>query len=271
MIKLILKKPNIGLFDQYIDMCYILTMENSSRTIQFIDQINTFKIASNIIIQINKGYKKCNKKLYKQASNYDLNDCYYNVFKHANKNNYKNILILEDDFMFDKYILTEKGKKTIDSIGKFITTNTYHLYTIGPTIHISYPVSIEHHKSLLLHTSHSVIYSHLYIKHFIENYENNKVTKSFDEYWNKFEIKKYKYYKAICYQIFYKTENTETWPFKNFALFMSKLLKLDHKPQPGFSIANILFYIVSGIIFSLLLLIIVLLIVLIIRSKASLL
>ena len=258
MIKLKLKKPNIGLFDKYIDMCYILTMEDSSRTLQYIDQIKKYKIASNIIIQINKGYKKCNKKLYKQSSNHDLNDSYYNVYKHAKHNNYKHILVLEDDFIFDKMILTDEGAKAIESIGLFITNNIYDVYTIGPTIHISYPVSLKHHKCMLLTTSHSVIYSKHYINYFIDNYEKNLITQSFDEYWNKLEIIKYKYYKPFCYQLFYKTENSSSWPFSKFALYMSTILGLDRKPQPGFMITNIFFNILSFIIFIIIVICIVL-------------
>ena len=46
-----------------VDATYILTMENSNRKKQFMEQINKFSIGKNIFIQYNKGYKKCKKKM----------------------------------------------------------------------------------------------------------------------------------------------------------------------------------------------------------------
>ena len=89
-----------GIFDKYIDMVYILTMENSKRVTHYMTQLNKYKPLKNILIQYNKGFKKCNKKLFKQNTIYDLNDAYYQAFLNAKNNNYKNIIIFEDDFFF---------------------------------------------------------------------------------------------------------------------------------------------------------------------------
>ena len=82
-----------GMFDKYIDMVYILTIENSPRREHYMNQINKYCPHKNITIQYNKGYKLCKKKLYKQDSSYDLNDAYYHAFLNSLQNNYKHIII----------------------------------------------------------------------------------------------------------------------------------------------------------------------------------
>ena len=91
-------KNEKGMFDNYIDMIYILTMENSTRKEHYMNQINTYIPHKNILIQYNKGFKNCHKKLVKQDTMNDLNDAYYHAFLNASNNDYKNIIIFEDDF-----------------------------------------------------------------------------------------------------------------------------------------------------------------------------
>ena len=50
---------------------------------------------------INKGFRKCNK-LGITSSPADLTDSYLQIFKHAQQQNFGNILILEDDFVFSE-------------------------------------------------------------------------------------------------------------------------------------------------------------------------
>ena len=233
-----------GLFDNFIDMVYILTLENSTRTNNYMNQIHKYKISSRITIQVNKGYKKCCKKLYQQNSVYDICDSYYNAFKHAKYNNYKTILIFEDDFFFDNI-----NKSTIDEIELFITNNKYHVYNLGPTFHISLPYTILHHRSFFYMAAHAAIYSHLYIDYYIENY--SKIKYSYDVIWNNINIIKYKYYKPLCYQLFIKTDNSQLWPGGELTYSIIKLLNMNKHHQPGFNICNYgtyLFYIIIIII-----------------------
>ena len=71
-----------GIFDKYIDMVYVLTMEDSKREDSYLYQLNKYKPLSTVIIQYNKGYKNCKKKLFQEASWTDLNDAFLNVFIH---------------------------------------------------------------------------------------------------------------------------------------------------------------------------------------------
>jgi hypothetical protein len=229
---------NKGLFDKWLDMIYVLTMENSTRTSQFMNQLNG-NLFHTITIQVNKGYKLCKKNLYKQSSIQDLNECYLRVFRNAKANNYKNIMILEDDFILDI------NQSIVDSIGQFINNNYYHIYNLGPVAHISIPFN-DHHKSLISTTAHGVIYSSHYIDYYIDNYMEARKHNP-DLYWNKIEIIKYKYYKPLCFQTFPVTSSQKDWElpkwFLQFAIFSIKILKLDVSYQPGFSILNIIGYI----------------------------
>ena len=230
-----------GLFDKWIDMCYLLTMENSNRCEMYTYQLNKYKPFSTIIIQVNKGYKVCKKNLYKQSTIQDLNESYLNVFQHARANNYNNIMILEDDFFFESIDID-----IVNSIGKFINNNYYHIYNLGSLAHISIPSFDSHHRSLVLTTAHCVIYSSYYIDYYIDNYLDAMKSNP-DLYWNKINIIKYKYYKPLCFQTFPTGENQNNWEipkwFLKCAIFFIKLLKIDTMYQPGFTILNILGYI----------------------------
>ena len=78
-------KVNSGLLDKIVDAVYVILLENSDRTENVYKQLEKYKLSKNIYIQINKGYKNCNKKLLKQQSNYDLLDSNYNIWLHANE------------------------------------------------------------------------------------------------------------------------------------------------------------------------------------------
>jgi hypothetical protein len=53
----------------------------------------------------NKGFKNNDKKLWEKNTISDLNDAYYHAFLNSLQNNYKNIIIFEDDFFFDDKVL----------------------------------------------------------------------------------------------------------------------------------------------------------------------
>lgn len=243
-----------GMFDNYIDMAYILTMEDSNRKDSYMNQINTYKPHKNILIQYNKGYKKSVKKLLKQDSINDLNDAYYHAFLNAYNNNYNNIIIFEDDFFFDNMI----NQAIVDNIGKFINENEYHFYHLGSTINLSLPTLGDHLRVYFILTSHGVIYSRKYMEYYINKYEKNKIILNLDLDWNDINIIKYIYYKPLCFQKFPQTENRSAWPLSSIIVPLLELLKLDKMHQPGYNILNILSKIISHMIFCFIIIILVL-------------
>ena len=233
-------KNNKGMFDNYVDMVYILTMENSDRKEHYMNQINTYMPHKNILIQYNKGFTNCKKQLYEQNIVNDLNDAYYHAFLNALQQNYKNIIIFEDDFFFDDTI----NQYIVDDIGNFINKNEYHLYHLGSLGQISIPTLSMHLKSYFLTSSHGVIYNRDYVYYYIKKYEK-RFSKPNDMLWLELNLIKYTYYKPLCFKIFSNVENKKNSNLKNIFLKMYEIFNLHKTHNPGYMIFNIISLIVS--------------------------
>ena len=91
-------------WDDVIDACYALCMENSPREHKLIQELANVPV-SNVIVQYNPGFKHCSKPhLKKQTTIYDLVDATRNAMCDALKKGYKRIMICEDDVFFDEQI-----------------------------------------------------------------------------------------------------------------------------------------------------------------------
>jgi hypothetical protein len=230
-----------GLFDDYIDMVYILTLEDSSRRQNYMNQINKYNIHKNIIIQHNKGYKNSKKQLYNQDTISDINDSFYHAFYHAKQNNYQNIIIFEDDFEFNDTI----NSNIVNNIGNFIKNNKFHIYHLGSIFHISYPtIYLGHLISVFITSAHGVIYNNKYIDYYINQYEKGMSIPN-DQVWLDLKIIKYTYYKPLCFQVFGETKNRNNWKFKEIILKIFELVNLHKSHSPGYSIFNGVSYVIS--------------------------
>ncbi len=215
----IIKNEN-GMFDNYIDLIYII--------------ITDIKYKDHVINQINKynPHKKIVIQYLLNKNDVSLNDAYYNIFLNSLKNNYKNIIVLEDDFTFDYNI----NQLVVDDIGNFIKNNNYHIYHLGSLFHISVPSISMHLKSFYLTSSHGVIYNRDYVYYYIKKYELG-LTKAFDKIWLDFNVLKYTYIKPLCF----KKINAENKIFGKFI----ELFNLDKYHNPGYKIFNIISLIIS--------------------------
>ena len=227
-----------GLFDNYINVAYILTMENSTRRNDYMEQIKKYNPHSMIIIQHNKGFKKSKKQLYKQNTVHDLNDAYYHAFLHAKSNNYTNILIFEDDFFFDNV-----EKKDVHEIGIFINSNDYHIYNLGPILNIGINETLYHKNNIIITSSHAVIYNKSYFDYYIEHYNKQNSNAACDEMWIDIYLKKYSYYKPICFQLVIETENSKNWSLYTLCKFMTNITKLDKSHKAFYAITHLCTYI----------------------------
>ena len=256
---------NLGILDNVVDCCIVLLMENNKEREKSITKtINKYKLCSNTLIQYNKGYKNCNKTLYIQNSLYDINDAYYNAFKYADSNHYKNILILEDDALFDNNILNPKIIRDIENLYKTTKVNLFNLGPGGVLIHPKNMIIDNYNcKQLLISSSaQSCIYSKDYRKIYYNSYNNKGLRKiGFDEDMNILNYGPiYMYNKPLAYQPYVETENIKHWSennkfilidYGNFCLKIFKLSKLDfhNKPIKSFKklyritfLLNIIFY-----------------------------
>jgi hypothetical protein len=103
-----LRQYDKGIFDNFVDATYIITLENSKRIKNIEEQLSKYIPTKNIYIVYNKGYKKCNKVLLVQNRAHDITNTNFTIMNHSVKNNFNNILILEDDFVFSDMIKNEK-------------------------------------------------------------------------------------------------------------------------------------------------------------------
>jgi len=254
---------NDPIFKNTIDATYIINLENNGRLDHVFNQLEKYKPTKIVYIVFNKGYKKCHKQKFIITPPIDLVDAFLTILKHAKKENYDNILILEDDFIFSPDI---KKKFNIDNINHFLNKkkNKHFLYYLGIVPFLLIPYDKYNYKNILSLGCHSIIYSKKYREYILTIKQQN--IKDWDYFTNIFIKNKYTYYKPLCYQLFPPTENSKHWAdadiFTNglFALILKNILKklnLDQKIDPGYTI----FYNFSKTIFYIFIIIIILILI----------
>lgn len=264
-----------GLLDDAVDATYIIHLEGNGRYESILKQLELYQPTKIVYIVFNKGYKNCNKDENIVLPAHDLVDAFLQIFKHANNpsQNYNNILILEDDFIFSEKI---KVVSTRSNICTFLNThkNDNFQYLLGclPLMQFPSTSDCKNYRTVASIGTHACIYSKTNRTQLLE-IEQTKIT-DWDLY-NCFNTQRYTYYEPICYQLFPDTENSNNWHKDNifhvFAKLTKKVMeffKLDIQVEPGYSF----FYIFSKIVFFLLLFIvlfIVFLIVLFIKNKTQ--
>ena len=237
-----------------VDATYIIHLQgNDERYKNITDQLEMYHPTKIVHIVYNKGYKNCNKDNITDSVQ-DLIDTYLYIMNDAKQ--YGTILILEDDFIFNKDI-----KEHTHNIDAFINNNTNYIYRLGCLPIIQIPYNMYTYIGLTGGT-HGVIYSKSIRNKILEN--NTKINDwdkmnhwnkiyDWDVYINFFTIN-YNYYKPLCYQLFPNTENRNNWGnyhkiihyiTQYIVVTFIKLLGIDKNVEPGYSI----FYMLSKLLF----------------------
>ena len=201
-----------------IDACYVITMTNSTRRENYMKQLKTYKPFHKINIIHNKGFKKCNKEPWVTNTVKDITDIYGRIFIECLHLQYDKVLIFEDDFFFTESF--DNLKKITNDIEMFLNNHPkFMTYNLGAIALFMFPMNKNHflYKGA---GAQSIIYSSQYMKKYIVDYKN-RVCLS-DMFWNKY-YENYTYSKAICFQLFPRTENSNNW-FKFLGIFDSNLL-----------------------------------------------
>ena len=231
-----------GIYDNSIDVTYILTLKKSPKIKNIQKQLTHTKPSKKIFIVVNEGFKKCPKKLLIQNTTYDIMHSYIEIFKHAQKKNYQNILILEDDFIFDKEIHFLKNTTKInDFCNKHKKKN--FILSLGSLPFIIFPYNDFFYKSIISTGTQSMIYSRQFIDKTLMNIQKVKKIHDWDYYTNT-TFNRYLFHIPLITQIFNETENQKNWDslfgLKYIFLYFIKKNKLNIKSQPGFD--NFYFY-----------------------------
>jgi len=233
-----------GIYDNSIDVSYILTLKNSPKIKNIHKQLTIAKPTKKIFIVVNDGFKKCAKDLHVQNKRYDTMHSYIEIFKHAKKNNYQNILILEDNFIFDKEITYLKHTTKINDFCSK-NKNEDFILSLGSLPIVIFPYNEYFNKSIISTGTYSMIYSRPFIDKTLNQKENVKKIHDWDYYTNK-TFKRYIYYIPLCTQLFndsntdIKNEMPSFFGLKDMYLYFIKRNKLDKQSQPGFN--NFYFY-----------------------------
>jgi len=230
-----------GLLDKSVDATYIIHLKNNGRYKEIVSQIEKYKPTKTIYILFNEGFKKCKKSKHINKSNLDLVDANFQIFQHAEKEKYKNILILEDDFGFNENI---KEQNVINSLNTFLKDNQNDelIYCLGIIPIIQIQMFDDHNMLLKSGGCHANIYTEKIRKTLMNDIDK---IEDIDIYLNKscFLLKRYCYYTPLCYQLFPETENQHNWQ-DSFSMRLAKkiikLIKLDKQREPGYTITYIL-------------------------------
>lgn len=193
-----------------IEATYIIHLIGNGRYESIMEQLKKYPISKKVYILLNKGYKNCKKDPIITKPPLDLIDAYLEIFKHAKTKN--NILILEDDFMFDDKILDPYHQKNVNDFIK----KDFNIYYIGSIPFVLLPHDLLNYRSIYSLATHSVIYS----KNFRDKMTNVKINeiKDWDVYLQGI-TNRYIYYTPLCYQLFTETENSKHWGDFNYVLF----------------------------------------------------
>jgi hypothetical protein len=232
-----------------VDVTYIIYLEGNGRYESIKKQLEEYHPTKLVYILHNKGFKKCEKKIVDMPPK-DLVDAYLQIFKDAEKKNFDNILILEDDFIFSEKMKEEFHQ---DNINRFIQnkTGSDFIYYLGCAPVLLIPYDFYNYYGITFVT-HSVIYSKKTIEKM--NKLNQVDISDWDLQCCKFS-NRYVYYLPLCYQLFPETENSKHWGY--FSLLsliifsivkqIIKILSLDVRVEPGYSIlyfqAKMIFFI----------------------------
>lgn len=246
-----------------VDATYIIHLEDNGRLPHIESQLSEFHPTEKVYILFNKGYKKCKKKDYIDKPPKDLVDAYYTIFNNSREKKFNNILILEDDFIFDEKI---KDKEHSESIDEFINNNKNFVYYLGTLSVIQMFFFQKNNRIVLSCGSHSIIYSKKFTDYLLDNVQQVTV-EDWDIFLHLNFCNRFKYHKPLCYQLFPETENSKYWGGSNFILLLCttlwkeviKILNLDTEPKFGFHFmeitSRILFWLIIFVFICILLLV----------------
>jgi len=225
-----------GFLDKSVDATYVITLEGSDRYERIHTQFKEYHPTRIVYIMTNRGYKRCNKRLRQNLPRYDLTDAFINVFRHAKKQGYRNILVLEDDFIFDKKILKED---TLAIVNKFVIdrTSTDFIYLLGCLPQFQVPYDRYHNRPVSSGGTHAVIYSKSFRERTINEYDLRDIG-DWDTYckemWERFT-----FHEPLAYQLFPLTDNRKQWDAPEFILYLADIVlrffRLDKDIEPGYS------------------------------------
>ena len=257
-----------GFLDESVDATYIIHKLGNGRLEQVKEELARHQPTTTIYLLCSPGWREKQKQKNQKhinSSAIDLVDNNLLIFKHAAKKEYKNILVLEDDFFFNEKMFNSGTQQYINAFLKE-NQDTKMLYLLGCLPFFSIPYfwkgAFFNNYFTFFAATHCCIYTRLYRDDFLrKGSENHK--KMFN--WDYENLSGIMYHEPLCYQLFSQTENQGNWAAggpKIYSFIMSvlmyisklfiKIVKLDSKPEPGYMMMYVyskLFFIYLAMLF----------------------
>ena len=207
-------KLKSGIFDEIVDVCYVIHVVGSIRLKKVLEQTYELPLCKNTQICHNKGFKKCRKDLKVQRSPQDLLNCYQYILNDALRQKYKNIIILEDDFVYEDALFNPQYQKNIINFVKKNKNEDFVFSLGGLPICQSLCISNPYITNLYLSCgTHAILYTEKAIKNIYNQMNTNKVVvNDIDEYMSTtYFYKRYGHIEPLITQTFPETENAKSW------------------------------------------------------------
>jgi len=203
---------NLPLFETYMfqncPLAIVLTVEGSTR--DFRSEISKHRPCNQVIIQHNKTFRNCSKKLFTAKVACDLYHALTNAFTVALNKGVPRVCILEDDFFMADY-----NKNLVENIDAFIQEFNPSVYSLGSffvTPATFFNANKTHVRCVHMNSAHAVIYSAQYMKQFIEYTLTNVNDCHVDQVWYKITPDDlWITVKPIAFQLMVPTENSGEW------------------------------------------------------------
>ena len=212
-----------------VDATYILHLEGNGRLDHIHEQLKTYHPTKKVYLVYNKG-QPCKQT---KTTNHDLIHANITLFEHASQ--YKNVLVLEDDFIFSPDVVPHA--KHVDT---FLERDTLFVYQLGSKPLLALPIDMHHYRTIGL-LAHANIYSPLARKQLLQDYKEDKMNNVHIDNYIKNVLPVYMYHTPLCYQTFPMTSNRKNWHKDNAVLkaledWFITWTGLDHSPELGFTI-----------------------------------
>ena len=211
-----------------VGLSVLITMHDSTRRRQYMDQLERYRPTKTVIILHNKGFKNCKKPGVRTS----VQDLWHANLMAARIANYDSVLILEDDVEF----LTN-FRNDVSAVEKFWTrVHGPCAYNLGSLVHISLPCTTDHIRVILGGMTQAVLYNREATKRF-PSIRVMSIPHDLKLSWT---IKTYVYWRALTFQKLVETENSHMWNVAGIPMLIQKgLLGMGSSQQAFINSHNI--------------------------------
>lgn len=190
--------------DDVVDATFIMTMENSARHKHIYDHIVPNLPVSNMYIQYNKGFKKCEKNII-QKNTHDLIHANQNIFNVAKQNGWNYIMLIEDDAVVSDRLNTQ----TCNEIKTFLKSKPIGCYNLGACPVLQNPLYLlnTHQHHLVSQSTHACVYHRDYFVDRLENGYHHLGEMTGTDTTNTLSLRCFSYHKPLVYQTYFNNES----------------------------------------------------------------